>query len=242
MSYDITESTARAYYAKAIKEGYEDTDTYDTDIDTTSNKADIQAATDSLVDAQDTAITAYRTVAKTDAESDIDSAYEAMLITRSAAKTNMESAVDATSLSEGDKTSLKAALDAIIDTVTFNTATLKASVDGRIDTIILDAADLKSDITDAVNDGLPDSLTASSTVHSILDQITSEIKSAIATVHTVIDGRCGGEGRYSKVNDTGNEEDVDKVIHCRTCDGYGRVDSAEEGKPQVTWPEKEVGI
>lgn len=90
-----------------------------------------------------------------------------------------------------------------------------------------------------ITDSVATTVTVDTDIKAGLQQAYNDFRNAIASELPVTEGRCSGEGRYYLWQDTGNEED-DKLVHCKTCDGFGAVASAADSRPLLIWPEKVI--
>lgn len=239
MPFELEDSTTRRYYLKAVKEGFENTDVFTAESDMTDEKTAIAAATDGLIDTEATAVTTLKDTAKGNADTAVDNEDTDIDNLRAAAIADMETAIDASDAT--DKETLKTTLAGYINTIILDVAGLKGLLHGYFDSITMDAAGLKADVTAAVDGEIPDTLETETSIPDILDTVDGLVSSAIITAKPNICGRCNGEGRYPKSQDTGNELDTNK-IHCKTCDGFGSDASAEAVQASVSFQEQQSSI
>jgi hypothetical protein len=244
-AFNLTLSTTRAYTVQQLKNGYDPGEVHIIPVDMVNPKSEIKLATDDIVDATDTTITAQKNTAKADSHEDVDIEKNNMEILRGTAKDDIDDDFDAViAAGDGDATweaavnALRVTVKGRVDTIVYDSTPVKAAIDTNIDGIVYDPAATKADIDGAVGDVLPNAIDATDTLYNILDTMNEDIKAAIAELHAIVCGRCGGAGDYSRSQDTGNPDDAAIRVHDRTCDGYGAVDTTEQAVPTNSWQEQ----
>ena len=110
--------------------------------------------------------------------------------------------------------------------------TLKAAIDAIIDSGDSDAVK-KANAQAAVDANISNTYTINKT--DVFTEAKTQLKAAIAadsTNFSYLDNRCGGTGRYPTNRDTGTDDTTDKA--CPSCDQFGRTSTANT--PQsISW-------
>lgn len=110
-------------------------------------------------------------------------------------------------------------------------------------TIVTILTKLRDDLLEHIDQTMPDTATdtvaVSTDIQAALQQVYTDFTNAILTSLPVTDGRCRGMGRYPLGEDTGNADDT-KLVHCKTCDGFGAVATIADARPVMIWPEKQL--
>lgn len=86
-------------------------------------------------------------------------------------------------------------------------------------TIVAAVTTVKNDLLAIINSGVGD--------------VTDPDNPIIFVARTVVDGKCGGNGYYSKEEDTHNPDDADTKRLCNSCGAWGY--TVEKNVPQKTW-------
>ncbi|MBS1988743.1 hypothetical protein JST56_07195 [Candidatus Dependentiae bacterium] len=81
------------------------------------------------------------------------------------------------------------------------------------------AASIKADLEALINSGVND--------------VTDPDNPIIFDARTIVDAKCGGNGYYSKQEDTQNEADADVKRLCNSCGAWGKV--SVSNTPIKTW-------
>lgn len=86
-------------------------------------------------------------------------------------------------------------------------------------TIVAAVTTVKADLLALINSGVSD--------------LTDPDNPIVFPARTTVDGKCGGNGYYSKQDDTGNEDDANIKRLCNSCGAWGYVETANV--PAKTW-------